>query len=142
MTKKRIMTVDHYVKWFLHLFVDADKSSPTFGQPVRFYGPYSGFAVYITFNKTVPPPEVWEDACVGALNGWGTSEIKPLHPCEGKKVTDFPCMVVEKEHPEVCKPWASSSSVDLEEAPLEFERFSGAFGSVHIPKQGQKSVYV
>jgi len=142
MTKKRIMTVDHYVKWFLHLFVDADKASPTFGQPVRFYGPYSGFAVYISFNKTVPPPEVYETACVGALNGWPTSEKKPLHPCEGKKITDFPCMVVEKNHPEVCKPWASSSSGDLQEAPLEFERFSGAFGSVHIPKQSQQPTYV
>merc|ERR1719487_2136104 len=51
MKAKRNMTVDHYIKWFLHVFVDADKTSPTFGQPVRFYGPYSGFAVYVKFEK-------------------------------------------------------------------------------------------
>merc|ERR1712086_707526 len=60
MKAKRNMTVDHYSKWFLHMFMDADKSSPTYGQPVRFYGPYSGFAVYVSFNKTVPPAEVWD----------------------------------------------------------------------------------
>lgn len=103
MTRKRNMTVDHYVKWFLHLFMDADKSSPTYGQPVRFYGPYSGFAVYVSVNMTAPPAEVWDTACVE--NGWGTSESKPLHPCMGHKLSEYPCMNVEKKHPEVCKPF-------------------------------------
>ena len=31
MKAKRNMTVDHYSKWFLHMFMDADKSSPTYG---------------------------------------------------------------------------------------------------------------
>jgi hypothetical protein len=104
MTKKRNMTVDHYMKWFLHLFVDADKTSPTYGQPVRFYGPYSGYAVYVSVNKTKPPAEVWDLVCPD--NGWGTSEFKPIHSCKGKKITDYACMVVEKKHPEVCAPWA------------------------------------
>merc|ERR1711918_141982 len=56
MTSKRNMTVDHFSKWFLHLFVDADPDSPTYNQPVRFYGPYSGFAVYVNVDKTAPPP--------------------------------------------------------------------------------------
>merc|ERR1712232_986528 len=89
MTAKRNMTVDHYVKWFLHLFVDADKSSPTYGQPVRFYGPYSGFAVYIKFDKKAPPAEVWDHTCPD--NGWGEPEKKTS--CVGKKVTDYSCMV-------------------------------------------------
>jgi len=110
MTKKRNMTVDHYIKWFLHLFIDADKASPTFGQPIRFYGPYSGFAVYVSVNKTQPPVEVWEYACPD--NGWGTKESKGLHPCKGKKITDYPCMVVEKVHPEVCDPWANATEKD------------------------------
>lgn len=100
MTRKRNMTVDHWVKWFLHLFIDADKSSPTYGQPVRFYGPYSGFAVYVSVNKTAPPAEVWENACVD--NGWGEPDHKN---CLGKKLSEYPCMNVEKKHPEVCKPY-------------------------------------
>merc|ERR1740138_997267 len=103
MTKKRNMTVDHYAKWFLHLFVDADKSSPTYGQPVRFYGPYSGFAVYVSFEKKAPPEDVWSLVCPD--NGWGTGEDKPIHPCKGKTVKDYPAMVVEKVHPEVCTPY-------------------------------------
>mmetsp|Transcript_4314 Transcript_4314/g.13842 ORF Transcript_4314/g.13842 Transcript_4314/m.13842 type:complete len:550 (-) Transcript_4314:308-1957(-) len=100
MTRKRDMIVDHYVKWFLHLFVDANKSSPTYGHPVRFYGPYSGFAVYVSFNRTAPPAEVWDTACVD--NGWGQKEGKD---CTGKKLSAYPCMNVEKTHPEVCKPY-------------------------------------
>jgi len=107
MTKKRNMTVDHYVKWFLHLFIDADKSSPTYGQPVRFYGPYSGYAVYISVNKTVPPAEVWDTACVE--NGWGTPESKRLHPCKGHKLSEYHCMNIEKKHPEVCKQYEGSN---------------------------------
>lgn len=103
MTRKRNMTVDHWVKWFLHLFVDADKASPTYGQPVRFYGPYSGFAVYVSVNKTQPPAEVWDTACVD--NGWGEHEAKYLHPCMGKKLSEYACMNVEKKHPEVCRPF-------------------------------------
>merc|ERR1740138_1318124 len=107
MTKKRNMTVDHYLKWFLHVFVDADKSSPTYGQPVRFYGPYSGFAVYVKVEKAAPPAEVWDHVCPD--NGWGQAESKPIHPCRGKKITDYPMMVVEKVHPEVCAPWANAT---------------------------------
>lgn len=108
MTKKRNMTVDHYIKWFLHIFMDADKESPTFGQPVRFYGPYSGFAVYVQVNKTAPPAEVWDTACVE--NGWGTKETGIVSKCTGHKLKDYPCMNVEKKHPEVCKPWESNEA--------------------------------
>jgi hypothetical protein len=108
MTKKRNMTVDHYLKWFLHLFVDADKSSPTYGQPVRFYGPYSGFAVYVKIDKTAPPAEVWDTVCVD--NGWGTGEFKPLRRCTGHKLSEYHCMNVEKKHPEVCKPYENDAA--------------------------------
>merc|ERR1719473_657811 len=103
MKAKRNMTVDHYVKWFLHIFMDSDKASPTYGQPVRFYGPYSGFAVYVNINKTAPPAEVWDTVCVD--NGWGTGEFKPLRRCQGHKLSEYHCMNVEKKHPEVCKPY-------------------------------------
>jgi len=134
MKAKRNMTVDHYSKWFLHLFVDADKNSATFGQPIRFYGPYSGFAVYIAFNKTVPPAEVWDTACVGALNGWPSSEHKPLHHCEGKKIKSYPCMVVGKNHKEVCDPWVNdTSTADEVEVMPQYHTYTGAFGTVRIP---------
>lgn len=110
MKAKRNMTVDHYVKWFLHMFVDADKASPTFGQPVRFYGPYSGFAVYVNYNKTQPPAEVWDHTCPD--NGWGEPEKRSQ--CVGKKVTDYSCMVVEKKHPEVCKDFCPSAFMQQE----------------------------
>jgi hypothetical protein len=103
MTKKKDMIVDHYIKWFLHLFVDADPQSPTYQQPVRFYGPYSGFAVYVKFEKTQPPAEVFDTVCVE--NGWGTKEFKPLRPCMGKKLSTYHCMNVEKKNPDVCKPY-------------------------------------
>jgi len=141
MKAKRNMTVDHYSKWFLHMFMDADKKSPTYGLPVRFYGPYSGFAVYVNINKTQPPAEVWDTACVGELNGWPSNEHKPLHPCVGKKITDFPCMVVGKnpDTPGVCAPWANASSdldvmADRKGMP-QFETYKGAFGTIRIPLQ-------
>jgi len=147
MKAKRNMTVDHYSKWFLHLFMDADKSSSTYGQPVRFYGPYSGFAVYIAINKTQPPSDVWDTACVGDLNGWPSDEHKPIFPCLGKKITDYPCMVVGSSHKEVCDPWAKKAG---QEAPMpvpmanetagQFETYKGAFGSVTIPLSVEQSM--
>jgi len=133
MKAKRNMTVDHYLKWFLHLFMDADKSSPTYGQPVRFYGPYSGFAVYIAINKTQPPAEVWDTACVGDLNGWPSTEHKS---CLGKKVTDYPCMVVGGGHKEVCDPYVNASEVVGEKEP-EFDTYKGAFGTLRIPRNAE-----
>lgn len=126
------MIVDHYMKWFLHLFMDADPSSPTFGLPVRFYGPYSGFAVYLSVNATAPPAEVWEMACPD--NGWGQPEKKK--ECLGKKITDFPCMNVEKTHPEVCLPWAPKS------ADATGSYVSGAFGHYMEPEQRQSEIVV
>jgi len=136
MKSKRNMTVDHYSKWFLHLFMDADKQSPTYGQPVRFYGPYSGFAVYVAVNKTQPPAEVWDTACVGTLNGWPSSEHKPIFPCEGKKITDYPCMVVGKTHKEVCDPWVNASAAfnqSMQYTSPQFATYKGAFGTVRMP---------
>lgn len=135
MTKKRNMTVDHYARWFLHVFVDADKSSPTYGQPVRFYGPYSGFAVYVSVNKTAPPSEVWDTACVD--NGWGTPENKPLRACTGHKLSEYKCMNVEKAHPEVCEPYAGAQGEEL-----QGELLKGAFGSVILPSESAEVTLV
>merc|ERR1712232_906900 len=80
MTKKRNMTVDHYIKWFLHVYVD--------------------------FKKVQPPAEVWETVCPD--NGWGESEFKPIMGCKGKKLSAYSCMNVEKKHPEICKPYENA----------------------------------
>ena len=123
-------------RWFLHLFVDADKKSPTYGQPVRFYGPYSGFAVYIAINKTQPPAEVWDTACVGDLNGWPSSEKK----CLGKKITDYPCMVVGNSHKEVCDAYVNASAAAKVEEQEEFETYKGAFGTLRIPRNAEQVI--
>merc|ERR1711924_434251 len=122
------MVVDHYSKWFLHLFVDADPESPTYNQPVRFYGPYSGFAVYVGHDDGAPPAEVWTTACVD--NGWGTPEFKtPGKQCMGKPLSDYPCMNVEKTHPEVCEPYAAVNP------NADGELIKGSYGSFWSPKQ-------
>jgi len=138
MKAKRNMTVDHYIKWFLHVYVDADKTSPTYGQPVRFYGPYSGFAVYIKFEKVVPPAEVWDHACPD--NGWGQSEWKPLHPCgKDKLVKDYPAMVVEKVHPEVCDFLTNKAAPGPEHVG---DRITGNFGNIFVPELSEPAIVV
>lgn len=133
MKARKNMTVDHYSKWFLHLFVDADPESPTYKQPVRFYGPYSGFAVYKSVEAKQPPAEVWDTACVD--NGWGTEEIKPFHPCRGKKLDTYKCMNVEKKHPEVCTPWEHGAGAGEVQ-----EMLKGAFGNIVVPKMEEMTV--
>jgi len=137
MKAKRNMTVDHYIKWFLHVYVDADKTSPTFGQPVRFYGPYSGFAVYVKFEKKQPPAEVWEQICPD--NGWGEHESKPIHPCKGKTILDSKdqIMVVEKKHPEVCSPYVNGTTESS-----SGEVIKGSFGTIFVPKETASPVVV
>lgn len=132
MKVKKNMTVDHYTKWFLHLYVDADENSPTYGQPVRFYGPYSGFAVYKKVEATVPPADVWDTACVD--NGWGTKEFKPFKNCNGKKLNTYKCMNVEKEHPEICQPYENGAG------KAEADVIRGGFGSLVLPKAEQMAV--
>jgi hypothetical protein len=128
MTSKRNMTVDHYSKWFLHLYVDADPDSPTYNQAVRFYGPYSGFAVYVAVDKGQPPAEVFNTACVE--NGWGTPEAKmPWFKCTGKPLSDYTCMNVEKTHPEVCAPYGPHN------ASAHGEMINGNFGSFWVPTE-------
>jgi len=140
MKAKRNMTVDHYIKWFLHVYVDADKSSPTYGQPVRFYGPYSGFAVYVKFEKKAPPADVWELIC--PENGWGESENKPIHPCKGKTLADSKSqiMVVEKVHPEVCNPYTNGTSVNLKSSSGNM--LKGSFGTIFMPEESTDAIVV
>jgi hypothetical protein len=126
MKAKKNMTVDHYSKWFLHLFVDADPESPTYKQPVRFYGPYSGFAVYKSVKEGAPPAEVWDTVCVD--NGWGTHEFKPFKHCDGKKLDTYKCMNVEKKFPEVCAPFEHGAGSG------DAEFIKGGFGNILLPK--------
>jgi len=133
MKHKKDMIVDHYSKWFLHLFIDADPESPTYQQPVRFYGPYSGFAVYKDIVAGKPPAEVFDTACVD--NGWGTEEIKPFHPCRAKKLNTYKCMNVAKKHKEVCTPYENGAG-----AGDVGELLKGAFGTIVVPKTEELSV--
>lgn len=135
MTAKRNMTVDHYIKWFLHIYVDADKASPTFGQPVRFYGPYSGFAVYVKFDKVKPPADVFDHTCPD--NGW---QPEKRTECVGKKVTDYPVMVVSNGT-EVCKPFLPPAGTSSGEAP-EVTFLKGGFGSVPIVTPKHEDIVV
>ena len=36
----RRAVADHYMKWAFHFLVDADERSPSYGLPLRLYGPY------------------------------------------------------------------------------------------------------
>ena len=36
----RRAVADHYMKWAFHFLVDADEKSPSYGLPLRLYGPY------------------------------------------------------------------------------------------------------
>lgn len=126
MTAKRNVTVDHYSKWFLHLFMDADPESPTYNQALRFYGPYSGFAVYVKREVGAPPDEVFTTACVD--NGWGTKEEKSgLFRCD-KPLSKYDCMNVEKTNPEVCTPYEKSKST------AAGTLMKGSFGSFWVPE--------
>lgn len=130
-TAKRNVTVDHFSKWFLHLFMDADPASPTYNQPLRFYGPYSGFAVYIKKEDVQPPSEVWDTACVD--NGWGTSDDE-LHGLIGnchKPLSHYNCMnVAHDEDEKICEAYGKSSKV-------EGSLMKGAFGSFFVPHEEQ-----
>jgi hypothetical protein len=132
MKVKKDMVVDHYTKWFLHVFFDADPESPTYTQPVRFYGPYSGFAVYVKVEAKAPPAEVWDTACVD--NGWGEKERKPLKHCMGKKLSEYKCMNVAKKNPAMCAPWEADAGAG------EPVIIKGAFGSIVLPQAEQMTV--
>jgi len=130
-TAKRNVTVDHFSKWFLHLFMDADPASPTYNQPLRFYGPYSGFAVYVKKEDVQPPSEVWDTACVD--NGWGTSDDE-LHGLIGnchKPLSHYNCMnVAHDEDEKLCEAYGKSSDV-------KGTLMKGAFGSFFVPHEEQ-----
>ena len=54
----------------------------------------------------------------------------------GKKIKDYPCMVVGKTHKEVCDPWANASAAtgqSGQQSAPQFETYKGAFGTVRIP---------
>merc|ERR1712187_539041 len=80
---------------------------------------------------TVPPAEVWEFACPD--NGWGEEESKPIHPCKGKKITEYPAMIVEKAHPEVCD-FLKNKTVQDVSGPSS-DHIRGHFGSFFAPKR-------
>jgi len=86
----------------------------------------------VSIEKSQPPAEVWDTACLGALNGWPSKEHK-IFPCEGKKITHYPCMVVGKAHKEVCDPYVNASMA-IEPSVQPFDTYKGAFGTVRIPR--------
>jgi len=127
----RNMTVDHFSKWFLHLFIDADPASPTYNRPVRFYGPYSGFAVYVQKDDGPPPAEVWDTACV--INGWGTSdgEVSGLLNCH-KPLAHYNCMNYDKSA--VCEPYEGKNT-ESDDVDVHLDYVRGSSGSFIVPHQ-------
>jgi len=44
--RNRTAVADHFMKWAFHFLVDADASSPSFGLPLRLYGPFGCLQVF------------------------------------------------------------------------------------------------
>mmetsp|Transcript_215 Transcript_215/g.473 ORF Transcript_215/g.473 Transcript_215/m.473 type:complete len:499 (-) Transcript_215:141-1637(-) len=54
---------DHFMKWAFHFLVDADSSSPSFGLPLRLYGPYGVLQVFDSWklgDPAVADPDIWK----------------------------------------------------------------------------------
>jgi len=54
---------DHYMKWEFHFLVDADESSPSFGLPLRLYGPTGTRQVFDSWqlgDPAIARPDVWD----------------------------------------------------------------------------------
>lgn len=59
----RTAVADHYMKWAFHFLVDAEESSPSFGLPLRLYGPYGVRQVFEGWRLGDPAqakPEIWK----------------------------------------------------------------------------------
>jgi len=59
----RTAIADHFMKWAFHFLVDADEASPTFGLPLRLYGPYGVRQVFRGWKLGDPTkawPDVWQ----------------------------------------------------------------------------------
>lgn len=54
---------DHFMKWAFHFLVDADEKSPSFGLPLRLYGPYGVLQVFDGWHlgdPSIARPDVWK----------------------------------------------------------------------------------
>merc|ERR1719215_798778 len=59
----RTAVADHYMKWAFHFLVDADEASPSFGLPLRLYGPYGVRQVFDNWQLEDPSkarPDIWK----------------------------------------------------------------------------------
>eukprot|EP00931_Biecheleriopsis_adriatica_P077221 TRINITY_DN5082_c0_g1_i2.p1 TRINITY_DN5082_c0_g1~~TRINITY_DN5082_c0_g1_i2.p1 ORF type:complete len:492 (+),score=73.07 TRINITY_DN5082_c0_g1_i2:117-1478(+) len=55
-------TADHFMKWAFHFLVDADEKSPSFGLPLRLYGPMGVRQVFDNWQLEDPEkarPDIW-----------------------------------------------------------------------------------
>mmetsp|Transcript_92496 Transcript_92496/g.235149 ORF Transcript_92496/g.235149 Transcript_92496/m.235149 type:complete len:446 (-) Transcript_92496:77-1414(-) len=54
---------DHYMNWAFHFLVDADEASPSFGLPLRLYGPYGVrqvFDSWVIGDPSKARPDIWQ----------------------------------------------------------------------------------
>lgn len=59
----RTAIADHYLKWAFHFLVDADEASPSFGLPLRLYGPFGVRQVFDNWKLGDPSkarPDIWK----------------------------------------------------------------------------------
>merc|ERR1711920_1194511 len=60
---QREAVADHYMKWAFHFLVDADENSPSFGLPLRLYGPFGVRQVFNSWHVGDPSkaqPNIWK----------------------------------------------------------------------------------
>lgn len=60
---RRVAIADHYMQWAFHFLVDADAASPSFGLPLRLYGPYGVLQVFDQWRLGDPSlarPNIWK----------------------------------------------------------------------------------
>jgi len=60
---QRTAIADHFMKWAFHFLVDANASSPSFGLPLRLYGPLGVrqvFHSWVIGDPSVAQPGIWK----------------------------------------------------------------------------------
>jgi len=61
-SSQRVAIADHFMKWAFHFLVDADKTSPTFGLPLRLYGAGGVRMLFDNWkveDPAVARPDIW-----------------------------------------------------------------------------------
>lgn len=91
-TKNRTAVADHFMKWAFHFLVDADEGSPSFGLPLRLYGPFGVRQVFDNWQLGDPSnarPDIWKMPQGCEVKAPACSVFEPA----GEKATDAELVV-------------------------------------------------